>query len=238
MDLVVDGKPVKAVAQPTKQNWLYVFDRITGKPVWPIEERPVEKGDVPGEWYSPTQPFVTKPPAYERQGVTIDDLIDYTPELRAEAVKLASLYKIGPIFTPPVVAKWEGPRGTLMLPDVTGGANWQGGSYRPRDEDVLHLHQRDDHDARSRAARAGTLRHPVRPRRAAQSESPAAAGSRRAWLVAGWRWRRVEHPGPAAGEAAVRDDHRDRHEQARHRMEDRAWRNARMRSRTIPRSRA
>ncbi len=131
MDLVVDGKPVKAVAQPTKQNWLYVFDRVTGKPVWPIEERPVEKGDVPGEWYSPTQPFVTKPPAFERQGVTLDDLIDFTPELRAEAVKLTSLYKLGPIFTPPVVSKWEGPRGTLMLPDVTGGANWQGGSFDP-----------------------------------------------------------------------------------------------------------
>lgn len=131
MDLVVDGKPVKAVAQPTKQNWLYVFDRATGKPVWPIEERPVEKGDVPGEWYSPTQPFVTKPPAYERQGVTVNDLIDYTPELRAEAEKLVSQYKIGPIFTPPVVSKWEGPRGTLMLPDVTGGANWQGGSFDP-----------------------------------------------------------------------------------------------------------
>ena len=131
MDLVVNGKPVKAVAQPTKQNWLYVFDRVTGKPVWPIEERPVEKGNVPGEWYSPTQPFVTKPDAYERQGVTIDDLIDYTPELRAEAIKLTQLYKIGPIFTPPVEGKWEGPRGTLMLPDVTGGANWQGGSFDP-----------------------------------------------------------------------------------------------------------
>ncbi len=131
MDLVVDGKPVKAVAQPTKQNWLYVFDRATGTPVWPIVERPVEKGDVPGEWYSPTQPFVTKPDAYERQGVTIDDLIDYTPALRAEAVKLVSLYKMGPIFTPPVVGTWEGPRGTLMLPDVTGGANWQGGSFDP-----------------------------------------------------------------------------------------------------------
>jgi quinoprotein glucose dehydrogenase len=131
MDLVVDGKPIKAVAQPTKQNWLYVFDRVTGKPVWPIEERPVEKGDAPGEWYSPTQPFVTKPPAYERQGVTVNDLIDYTPELRAEAEKLVSQYKIGPIFTPPSVSKWEGPRGTLMLPDVTGGANWQGGSFDP-----------------------------------------------------------------------------------------------------------
>ena len=131
MDLVVDGKPIKAVAQPTKQNWLYVFDRVTGKPVWPIEERPVEKGDVPGEWYSPTQPFVTKPPAYERQGVAINDLIDYTPELRAEAEKVVSQYKIGPIFTPPVVAKWEGPRGTLIIPEVTGGANWQGGSFDP-----------------------------------------------------------------------------------------------------------
>ncbi|HWI16330.1 MAG TPA: hypothetical protein VNT81_01195, partial [Vicinamibacterales bacterium] len=122
---------VKAVAQPTKQNWLYVFDRATGKPVWPIEERPVEKGDVPGEWYSPTQPFVTKPPAYERQGVTVDDLLDFTPELRAEAIKVASMYKMGPIFTPPVVSKWEGPRGTLMIPEVTGGANWQGGSFDP-----------------------------------------------------------------------------------------------------------
>ncbi len=131
MDLVVDGKPVKVVAQPTKQNWLYVFDRATGRPLWPIEERPVEKGDVPGEWYSPTQPFVTKPPAYERQGVTVDDLLDFTPELRAEAVKLASMYKMGPIFTPPVVGKWEGPRGTLMIPEVTGGANWQGGSFDP-----------------------------------------------------------------------------------------------------------
>jgi quinoprotein glucose dehydrogenase len=131
MDLVVDGKPVKVVAQPTKQNWLYVFDRATGKPLWPIEERPVEKGDVPGEWYSPTQPFVTKPPAYERQGVTIDDLINYTPELRAEAEKLVANYKIGPIFTPPVVSKWEGPRGTLIIPEVTGGANWQGGSFDP-----------------------------------------------------------------------------------------------------------
>ena len=131
MDLVVDGKPIKAVAQPTKQNWLYVFDRVTGKPVWPIEERPVEKGDVPGEWYSPTQPFVTKPPAYERQGVSIDDLINYTPELRAEAEKVVAQYKIGPIFTPPVVSKWEGPRGTLIIPEVTGGANWQGGSFDP-----------------------------------------------------------------------------------------------------------
>jgi quinoprotein glucose dehydrogenase len=131
MDITVNGKLVKAVGQPTKQGWLYVFDRTNGQPVWPIEERPVEKGDVPGEWYSPTQPFVTTPPAFERQGVSHDDLIDFTPELRAEALKLVSLYKLGPLFTPPVVSKWEGPRGTLMLPNITGGANWQGGSFDP-----------------------------------------------------------------------------------------------------------
>jgi quinoprotein glucose dehydrogenase len=131
MDLVVDGRPIKAVGQPTKQGWIYTFDRVTGKPVWPIEERPVEKGTVPGEWYAPTQPFVTKPPAYDRQGVAIDDLIDFTPALREEAVKLVSRYKIGPIFTPPVVSKWDGPLATLMLPNATGGANWQGGAFDP-----------------------------------------------------------------------------------------------------------
>src|SRR5216117_4160432 len=98
-DITVDGRKIKAIAQITKQGWVYVFDRTTGQPVWPIEERPVEKGDVPGEWYSPTQPFVTKPPAFDRQGVAIDDLIDFTPELHAEAVELTKLYKLGPIFT-------------------------------------------------------------------------------------------------------------------------------------------
>ena len=131
MDLNVDGRAIKAVGQPTKQGWIYVFDRITGKPVWPIEERPVEKGTVTGEWYSPTQPFVTKPPAYDRQGVSIDDLIDFTPALREEAIKVVSRYKIGPIFTPPVESKWDGPLATLMLPNATGGANWQGGAFDP-----------------------------------------------------------------------------------------------------------
>src|SRR5207249_343953 len=89
------------------------------------------KGDVPGEWYSPTQPFVSKPPAYDRQGVSVDDLIDFTPALHEEALKLASRYKLGSIFTPPVVSKWEGPLATLMLPSATGGANWQGGAFDP-----------------------------------------------------------------------------------------------------------
>jgi quinoprotein glucose dehydrogenase len=130
-DLAIDGRMRKIIAQPTKQGWLYVFDRVTGEPIWPFEERKVEASDVPGEKANPTQKFVLKPPAYERQGVAIDDLIDFTPELRAEAVKLASRFKIGPIFTPPVVSRFDGPLGTLMLPAATGGANWQGGSYDP-----------------------------------------------------------------------------------------------------------
>jgi quinoprotein glucose dehydrogenase len=130
-DITVDGRKIKAVAQITKQGWVYVFDRTNGKPVWPIEERPVEKGTVPGEWYSPTQPFVTKPPPFDRQGVSPDDVIDFTPELHAEGLKLLSRYKIGPIFTPPVVSNPDGPLGTLILPSVTGGANWQGGALDP-----------------------------------------------------------------------------------------------------------
>ena len=138
-DIVVDGRPVKALAQPTKQGWVYVLDRVTGEPVWPIEERAVEQSTVPGEKSSPTQPFVTKPPAFDRQGVTIDDLIDFTPELRAEAVKLVSRYKIGPLFTPPVVSRWEGPLAMLMMPAATGGANWQGGSLDP-DTNYLYVY--------------------------------------------------------------------------------------------------
>ena len=131
VDINVDGRLIKAVAQPTKQAFLYVFDRETGEPVWPIEERPVEQGDVPGEWYSPTQPFPTRPPAYDRQGVTVDDLIDYTPELRNQALEIASWHKMGPIFTPPVVSNINGPLGTLMAPSTGGGTNWPGGSVDP-----------------------------------------------------------------------------------------------------------
>ena len=134
-DITVDGRTVKAVAQPTKQEFLYVFDRVTGKPIWPIEERPVPKGDVPGEWYSPTQPFPTKPPPYGHQGVTVDDLIDFTPELRAEAVKLISKYRIGPLFTPPSLSNADGPIATIASPGNQGGTNWPGGAYDP----VSHL---------------------------------------------------------------------------------------------------
>ena len=112
-DITVGGRAVKSVAVPTKQGILYVFDRVSGKPVWPIVEKPVEAGDVPGEWYAPTQPFPTKPAAYARNGVSLDDLIDYTPELKAAGVAVASKFKLGPIFTPPVVSKAGGPVATL-----------------------------------------------------------------------------------------------------------------------------
>jgi quinoprotein glucose dehydrogenase len=137
-DITINGRTIKAVAQPTKQAFLYVFDRVTGQPIWPIEERAVEKGDVPGEWYAPTQPFPTRPPAYDRQGVSVDDLIDFTPELRAEALKVVSKYKIGPVFTPPVVSRIEGPLAMLMGAFAT---NWPGGAYDPETHVVYLVSQ-------------------------------------------------------------------------------------------------
>jgi quinoprotein glucose dehydrogenase len=130
-DIVVDGKKIKAVAQPSKQGFLYVFDRVTGKPVWPMPEKPVEVGSVPGEWYSPTQPIPSQPPSYSRNGVSIDDLIDFTPDLRQRAKEIASHFHLGPVYTPPTVSKLEGPLGTLTLGTASGGTNWPGGSYDP-----------------------------------------------------------------------------------------------------------
>jgi quinoprotein glucose dehydrogenase len=135
-DVVVAGKPMKAVAVPTKQGILYVFDRVTGKPVWPIVETPVEKGEVPGEWYSPTQPIPTRPAAYARNGTSLDDLIDFTPELHAQAVTLASRFKLGPLFTPPVVSRADGPIATLTRGPTNGGTNWPGGAYDPETHTV------------------------------------------------------------------------------------------------------
>jgi quinoprotein glucose dehydrogenase len=131
VDITVDGRPVKAVAQPSKQAFLYVFDRVTGKPIWPIEERPVEQSTVPGEKTSPTQPFPTKPPAYDLQGFLPDDLINFTPQLRAEAEQIVSKYHLGPVYTPGVLSTVGGPYGTLAMGTAGGGTNWPGGSYDP-----------------------------------------------------------------------------------------------------------
>jgi quinoprotein glucose dehydrogenase len=139
----VDVRPVQAVVLVTKQGFAFVFDRATGEPVWPIEERPVPQSDVPGERTSPTQPFPTKPPPFEKQGFGEDDLLDFTPELRAEALAIVSQWRMGPLYTPPSLVGGPslvvedppegapGNRGTLMLPGFGGGANWGGASLDP-----------------------------------------------------------------------------------------------------------
>jgi len=123
--ITVDGKKIDAVVQMTKYNYAFVFDRVTGKPVWPIEERPVPQTDVETERTSPTQPFPTKPPALGPQGVTLDDATDLTPELHAEAVEALKKMRMGPLFTPPSA------QGTIMRPGVLGGADWAGGAFDP-----------------------------------------------------------------------------------------------------------
>jgi quinoprotein glucose dehydrogenase len=130
IDTTVEGRPRKLVAVPTKQSWLYVFDRITGQPIWPIEERPVPQSDVPGEKTAATQPHVTKPPAYARNFLRVpDDLIDFTPDLRAQALEVLKRYKNGPLFNPAIVGNINGTVGALQVGNGGGGTNWPGGSF-------------------------------------------------------------------------------------------------------------
>ena len=131
MDLRQGGKTIKALALPTKQGYLFVLDRVTGKPVWPIKEIKAAPGDVPGEYYAKTQPVPSKPPAFERQGFSTDDVIDWTPEIKARALAIVSHYKLGPLYTPPSLVQENGTWGTLMTPENQGGANWPGGSADP-----------------------------------------------------------------------------------------------------------
>jgi quinoprotein glucose dehydrogenase len=138
-DVTVDGRAIKAVAVPGKQGALYVFDRVTGKPVWPIEERPVPQSDVPGEKTSPTQPFPTKPPAYTRNYLKVpDDLIDFTPELRAQALKQIARYKVGPwMYNPAVLGKVDGVLGAINMGNAVGGTNWPGVAYDPETHTIF-----------------------------------------------------------------------------------------------------
>jgi quinoprotein glucose dehydrogenase len=138
-EMTVNGRRIKALAQPTKQAFLFVLNRETGAPIWPIEERPVPPSNVPGEKTSPTQPFPTRPAPFDRQGVGVDDLIDFTPALRAEALEVVKRYRIGPLFTPPVVSQIDGPVATLQVPSDAGGANWPGGSFDP-ETSRLYVH--------------------------------------------------------------------------------------------------
>ncbi|MCG8415325.1 MAG: PQQ-binding-like beta-propeller repeat protein [Pseudomonadales bacterium] len=123
----------KILMSVTKQNWVYTFDRETGEPIWPIEELPVPAGDVPGEWYSPTQPHPTRPAPYDRQGFTEDDLVDWTPEIRALALASLEGFRLAPsVYTPPSLEEADdGTRGVLTLPSATGGANWEGAAIDP-----------------------------------------------------------------------------------------------------------
>lgn len=138
LDITVNGTRIKALAQITKQGYVYTFDRVTGKPVWPIEERPVAASDVPGEKASPTQPIPTKPAPFEYQGVDVDDLADFTPEIRAAAVKAIERYRTGPLFTPPSV------QGTVIRPGTTGGANWGGAAVDPA-TGMIYIPSRNAH---------------------------------------------------------------------------------------------
>ncbi|NKB71072.1 MAG: PQQ-binding-like beta-propeller repeat protein [Candidatus Latescibacteria bacterium] len=126
MDITVDDKPVKAVVQLTKQAFAFAFDRVTGEPIWPIEERPVPPSKVPGERASPTQPFPTKPLAFDLQGLSEDDVIDFTPQLKQQALDILSNYDYGPLFTPSTE------RGTILVPGDRGGMDWVGGASDPR----------------------------------------------------------------------------------------------------------
>ena len=138
VDITVDGRDIKALVQTTKQGWAYVLDRETGEPVWPIEERAVPQSDVPGEQLSPTQPHVTRPAPYELQGLTEDDLIDFTPELRAQALEIVSRYRLGPLFNPP--ARADGPGGpSIHCPGANGGANIPGGAAVDPETGVLYV---------------------------------------------------------------------------------------------------
>ncbi|MEX2469560.1 MAG: pyrroloquinoline quinone-dependent dehydrogenase [Pseudohongiellaceae bacterium] len=125
VDITVDGRPIKAVAQISKQGFTYVFDRVSGEPVWPIEERPVPQSTVPGERLSPTQPFPTRPAPFEPQGISDETLIDFTPELRQEALQLIERFDYGPLFTPPSL------RGTILFPGWGGGGEWHGAAFDP-----------------------------------------------------------------------------------------------------------
>ena len=125
IDITIGGRRVRAVAQVTKQGFIYVFDRATGKPLWPIEDRPVPQSTVPGEKTAPRQPFPTKPAPFERQEASPADVIDFTPELRELALAILSLYDHGPLFTPP------SERGLVLVPGAGGGANWAGAAFDP-----------------------------------------------------------------------------------------------------------
>ncbi len=166
-DIPHDGKIVKAIAQPTKQGFVYVLDRTNGKPVWPIPEKRVAKGNVPGEWYSPTQPIPSAPPPFAKQGVTVNDLVDWTPQIKARALEIASHYQLGSLYDPPPLVN-DKIFGALNMPGLQGGINWPGASYDPQSH-MLYLFAKNQFEI------SGVVKAP--DGRIFQRGGPPAAGS-------------------------------------------------------------
>lgn len=161
LDITVNGKTIKAVAQVTKQGFVFVFDRVTGGPVWPIEEREVPPSDVPGERASPTQPFPTKPAPFDYQGVSLDDVIDFTPELRAQAIEALKPFKLGPLYTPPILGRPGGLSALIERPGEGGAGNWTGAAVDP-ETGILYVPSRNGYSVvifRETAAEGGNLRY-------------------------------------------------------------------------------
>ena len=207
VDMEVDGVPVKALVQLSKQGFAYVLDRATGEPIWPIEEREVQRSDVPGEWTSLTQPFPTRPPPFERQGIREDDLIDFTPELRAAALRAVQNHRLGPLYTPPSLVEPDGTnQGTLALPGAGGGANWPGGGGRSR------------------------KRYPLRAVTYGAVAVRVGGGHRRdrSALPHITRSGCSERPRPSDREASVRPDHRNRSDCGRDLVADSARKHAQL----------
>ena len=211
MDITVNGKPIKAVAVPSKQAFLYTFDRVTGQPVWPIEERPVPRGKVPTEWYSPTQPYPTKPAAYDMQGIRESDVIDWTPEIKAEALRVLNLHKYSDnVFEPPIDRGQDGKFGMLMMPGNNGGTNWEGGAFDPETK-IAYIFSSTEFNRRSLIndpARSNMNLHRRRWRRRGRGAGPAearVAPSRRQVLAAcrGRRGRPADADVPAEPPTAL-----------------------------------
>lgn len=140
LDVEIDGETTPIVVQATKQGWLYVFNRVTGEPIWPIEERPVPASDIPGERTSPTQPFVTKPPPFEHQGITEEDLLDFTPEIKEAALEVARKYRMGPLYNPPsLYDAADGTGGAFSVPGAWGGANIPGGATVDPETGIMYV---------------------------------------------------------------------------------------------------
>lgn len=144
LDLTINGKTSAAVVQTVKQGYTFVFDRVTGEPLFDIEEVPVPPSDIPGERLSPTQPIPVKPPPFARQGLSEDELIDFTPQLKAKAREILSQYRYGDIYMPPSLAEADdGTFGTLFMPSQTGGANWPGGAVDP-ETGIMYIFSKSD----------------------------------------------------------------------------------------------